>query len=141
MRIFTKLRGLMLFVALLFASGLAMAGDLNGNWSGEADAIYPNGDILSGLLFDGAIYQQENSGLFYGTFTYTIPDVGEISGELTGHLESSGDFSALLSVALGPGGPQAVAVLEGKLTGNKIVATIRDFSDGTTSRLEARRQR
>lgn len=142
MKISTIFRGMLVPVLLLATASVAIAGDLNGIWRGEAEAIYPNGDSLAGLQFDGTIYQQEESGLFYGSFTYTLPGLGQISGAITGYIARGGEFSGLLSAFLSEGDPPtAVALVDGKLTGNKITATTRDFSDGTTSLLKASRVR
>lgn len=135
------LRTLFVPVVLMLASGIAGAAGLDGNWSGTADAIYPDGTVVAGINFDGTVNQDPSwEGLFQGNFIFTIPSVGATSGLVTGFIGADGKFSGLLSVVLTAGDPPvAVAVVEGKLSGNRITATTRDFSDGTTSVLWASR--
>jgi hypothetical protein len=139
----TGLRALLVPLALLLSGGLAAAADLDGNWAGTADAIYPDGTVVAGINFDGTVNQDPSwNGLFQGSFTFTIPSVGATTGLVTGFIGADGKFSGLLSVILSAGDPPvAVAVVEGKLSGNRITATTRDFSDGTTSVLWAFRVR
>lgn len=143
MTVINGLRALLVPLALLLSSGLAVAAGLGGNWSGTADAIYPDGTVVAGINFDGVVNQDPSwKGLFQGNFTFTIPSVGATTGLVTGFIGADGEFSGLLSVVLAEGEPPvAVAVVEGKLAGNRITATTRDFSDGTTSVLWASRVR
>ena len=142
MKILTTVRGLLLLAVFSATAALAAPNGLNGDWNGSAEAIYPNGDCVAGLLFDGTINQEPGSGLFYGNFTYTVPGIGQISGVFTGYVDNGGKVSGLLSVVMGESEPpMAVATVEGKLKGNKLVAVTRDFSDGTTSILTAYRMR
>lgn len=142
MKILTTVRGLLLLAVFSATAALAAPNGLNGDWNGSAEAIYPNGDRVAGLIFDGTINQEPGSGLFYGNFTYTLPGFGQIAGVVTGFVGNGGKVSGLLSAVLDEGEPPvAVATVEGKLKGNKLVAVTRDFSDGTTSILTAYRVR
>lgn len=142
MKILTSVRGLLLLAVFSATIALAAPNGLNGDWNGSAEAIYPDGTRVAGLIFDGMINQEAGSGLFYGSFTYTLPGIGQISGVITGYIGDDGELSGLLSLVPAPGAtPIAVATAEGKLKGNKIVAVTRDFSDGTTSILTAYRVR
>jgi hypothetical protein len=142
MKIAMTVRGSLLLTVFYVTMALAAPNGLNGDWSGSAEAIYPDGTQVAGLLFDGSINQEPGSGLFQGSFTYTIPGMGQISGVVTGFMDKGGTLTGLLSVVPDEGEPPvAVATVQGKLTGNKIFAVICDFSDGTTSTLTAYRVR
>ena len=141
MKTLTTISGLLLLAVFSATIALADPNGLDGAWSGSSESIYPTGDRVTGVLFDGIIYQESGSGLFYGEFTYTLAGVGSFAGFVTGYMDRGGTLTGLLSLDLGNDEIKAVATVEGQLTGNKIFAVTRDFSDGTTSILTAYRVR
>ena len=141
------------FVLTFFIASIAIAGpaDLTGTWSGNAtskvccfDEENEELNCEDLTIFATATIVQDGN-LFYGTFeaeNYVHPCWGSIEGQqavLTGTISVDKKITGVIGVPttdypfpeLTP--IQGIGVFEGKWSGKKMKAVLRDFSDGSTT--------
>jgi len=121
---------LTLIFVVLFANG-AFAGPANiaGNWSGDGEAILPDGSTCEINPILGIVSQ--NDTLLNGSFEFTV-ESGDCPGGtvfFTGNISAGNRIKAVMSVE-GFGG---IGVLDAKLKGKTISGVVLDFSDGSTT--------
>jgi hypothetical protein len=119
-------------ISFIFLVNSAMAGPANiaGVWTGDGEAILPNGDICYVNPIEGTVFQKGT--LIYGTFDFTV-ESGNCPGgsgiSFTGNISAGNQIKAVLSVEDFGG----IGVLDAKLMGKKISGVLVDFSDGSTT--------
>ena len=135
--------GLILGLVLTFFIGsVAMAGpaDLTGTWSGEATSIVCCPDEnCSTVITEATATIVQDGNLFYGSFEaedYEHPCWGTITGQqavLTGTISVDKKISGVVGIPGDIGNIQGIGLFEGKWSGTKMKAVLRDLSDGSTT--------
>jgi hypothetical protein len=122
---------LTLFFGVIFAaSALAGPANIEGLWTGDGEAILPDGVKCVINSIEGDVSQ--DGTLLYGTFDFTISSGPCPGGEdipFTGNISAGNRIKALLFVP-GVGG---IGVLDAKLRGKTISGVLVDLSDGSTT--------
>ena len=134
-----KLLQALIAAGLLMAAGAVVAGKggqiASGYWEGAGQAMYPDGTIAEITLVQTLLTQEGN--FIYGEAEFTVI-VGEndpstqpaqMSGQISGN-----DITGLLGGCFAEA-PNCIGagVFEGKLSGNKLMGTVIDLSDASTS--------
>ena len=136
-------------VLTFFIGGFAIAGsaDLTGSWSGEVTSIVccPDGDddaVCTTIIIQATAHMEQDGNLFHGTFEaedYTHPCWGFIEGQeavLTGTISTDNRIYGVVGIPDGIPDVfyiQGIGIFEGKWSGKKMNAVLRDFSDGSTT--------
>ena len=130
------------FVLTFFIGSLAIAGpaDLTGTWSGQATSIVccPAGSCSSVTVEATATIVQDGN-LFSGMFQaeeYVHPCWGPIEGQqavLTGTISVDKKISGVVGIPGEMDNIQGIGLFEGKWSGKKMKAVLRDLSDGSTT--------
>jgi len=124
-----------LALGFLTVAGAAVAGKggpiITGVWAGTGQAMYVNGtsaDIVS-------VYAEliQEGKFFSGFAVFEVTVGGTQEAQMSGHI-SGNSIKGIMGFCPGPA-PECfgAAILEGKLSGNKLTGTVVDFSDGSTS--------
>jgi len=135
------------FVLTFFIVSVATAGpaDLEGTWSGEATSIVccPNnedgGVVCKTVTVGATAYMVQDGNLFYGTLEAEDsehPCWGSITDQqavLTGTISVDKKISGVMGVPGDLGNIQGIGLFEGKWSGDKMKAVLRDLSDGSTT--------
>ena len=129
-----------LFVVFVVNGAIAGSGSLVGDWVGEARAIYPDGTIFEQIPLTGKL-EDLQGGLFRGTFTFTVPGLGEVTAYATGYIRAQ-KIQGLMSVedASSLSGYSGIGVFNANLKGKKMTGVVHDFSDGSTAYFTAKKQ-
>ena len=129
----------LLALSFLFVAGAAIAGKggpiISGQWAGDGQAMYVDGTSAEIVSVTGLLSQEGN--FFHGIFEFLVK-VGDADpvmqvGQMSGHI-SGNAIKGVMGFCFEPA-PDCfgVAVMEGKLSGNKLTGTVVDLSDGSTS--------
>ena len=124
-----------LALGFLTVAGAAVAGKggpiITGVWAGTGQAMYVNGtsaDIVS-------VYAEliQEGKFFSGFAVFEVTVGGTQEAQMSGHI-SGNSIKGIMGFCPGAA-PECfgAAILEGKLSGNKLTGTVVDFSDGSTS--------
>ena len=107
----------------------------SGYWEGSGQAMYPDGTSAEITLVQTLLTQEGN--FIFGEAEFTVI-VGENepaiqAGQMSGHI-SGNDIMGLLGGCFTEA-PDCIGagVFEGKLSGNKLIGTVIDLGDGSTS--------
>ena len=132
-------------VLTFFLGGIAIAGsaDLTGSWSGEVTSIVccPDVDdaVCTTIIIQATAHMEQDGNLFHGTFEaedYTHPCWGPIEGQeavLTGTISADKRISGVVGIPGDLNNIQGIGIFEGKWSGKKMNAVLRDLSDGSTT--------
>jgi hypothetical protein len=129
----------MLAIGLMLAFAPAYAGKggpiAEGYWAGAGQAVYPDGTIADITRVEAMLFQDGN--FIYGGAEFEVI-VGDNppwvqQGQLSGYL-SGNEINGVLGGCFGPAPDCAGAgTLQGKISGNRMMGTLLDLSDGSTS--------
>ena len=128
-----------LALGFLTVAGAAVAGKggpiITGEWAGTGQAMYVDGTSAEIDSVFAELYQEGNFFSGYGIFDVTVGGVPQDTqfGQISGHI-SGNALKGVLGGCLEPA-PACfgAGILEGKLSGNKLIGTVVDLSDGSTS--------
>ena len=105
-----------------------------GYWEGAGQAIYPDGTAAEITRVEAMLFQDGN--FIFGDAEFEVI-VGELppvtqQGQMSGHLFGN-EIKGVLGGCFAPA-PDCLGAgtFEGKLSGNRMVGTIMDLSDGST---------
>lgn len=128
-----------LALSFLFVAGSAVAGKggpiISGHWEGVGQAMYVDGTSAEITSVSADLFQEGN--FFSGIAVFEVTVGGDVQptqiAQMSGHISGNaikGVLGGCLSTA-----PDCLgaAILEGKLSGNKLSGTVVDLSDGSTS--------
>ena len=124
----------------LLTAGSAVAGKggpiITGVWAGAGQAMYVDGTSAEIVSVFAELYQEGNFFSGLAVFEVTVGGVPQPTqfAQMSGHISGN----AVTGVLGGCEGPApdycfGAAILEGKLSGNKLSGTVVDLSDGSTS--------
>ena len=127
----------LLALSILAAAAFAAKGGpiISGVWVGSGQAIYMDGTTAEIVVDLVSIYQEGN--FIYGDSQFTVTvgdgDPQTLPGQLSGYIQGNalkGIFGGCITEA-----PNCVgaAIFEGKISGNTLIGTVIDLSDGSTS--------
>ena len=135
----------LLALSFLFVTGTTVAGKggpiITGIWAGAGQVMYVDGTSAE-IVSVSAVLDQEGK-FFYGVaeFEVTVGGVEQPTqiAQMSGHIRGNA-IKGVMGACLEPA-PDCfgVAVIEGKLSGNKLRGTVVDLSDGSTSVIILRR--
>jgi hypothetical protein len=134
-----KFRFLTILVAsLLLAAGSAAAGNggpsISGTWVGDGEAMYVDGTSATIVMVAAELEQDGN--FFYGVGQFDVEIGGQLIsqfGQMSGYISGNAVKGIMGGCFTLPPDCAGAAVLEGKLSGNKMTGTVVDFSDGSVS--------
>lgn len=127
-------------VFALFVSHTAVAGvpNLMGGWSGQGTSILPDGSMATSEI--SLCIERQEGGLFSGSaisFNTYFPgepaQVQPVCG--TGYIATDKRVTASFTPPVGSVEIPAMALFDGKWTGNRLSGVVRDPSDGATSEI------
>lgn len=134
------------FVLTFFIVSVATAGpaDLTGTWSGEATSIVccpndENGVDCETVTVGATACMVQDGNLFYGTLEAEDsehPCWGPITDQqavLTGTISVDKKISGVMGVPGDLGNIEGIGLFEGKWSGDKMKAVLRDLSDASTT--------
>ena len=130
-----------LALGFLTVAGAAVAGKggpiITGEWAGTGQAMYVDGTSAEIDSVFAGLYQEGNFFSGFAFFDVTVggvpqpQQVAQISGYISGNA-IKGVLGGCIPPAIAPN-CEGAAILEGKLSGNKLTGTVVDLSDGSTS--------
>ena len=131
-----KFLKILVAAVFLLAAGSAVAGKggpiITGVWAGSGQAMYVDGTSAEIVSVYAELIQEGN--FFSGFAVFEVTVGGTQFAQMSGHI-SGNAVTGVLGVCEGPAPDYCfgAAILEGKLSGNKLSGTIVDLSDGSTS--------
>jgi hypothetical protein len=136
-----KFLKILVAAVFLLAAGSAVADKggpiITGVWAGAGQAMYVDGTSAEIVSVFAELYQE---GYFFSglaVFEVTVGGVPQLPqfAQMSGHISGNaikGVLGGCIPPAIAPNCAGA-AILEGKLSGNKLSGTVVDLSDGSTS--------
>jgi len=129
----------LLALSFLFVAGTALAGKggpiISGHWEGVGQAMYVDGTPAE-ITFVSADLSQEGN-FFSGLAVFDVTVGGEVQptqiAQMSGHISGNAIKGVLGGCFTTAPDCLGAAILEGKLSGNKLKGTVVDLSDGSTS--------
>jgi len=132
-----KFLKILVAAVFLLAAGSAVAGKggpiITGVWAGSGQAMYVDGTSAEIVSVYAELIQEGN--FFSGFAVFEVTVGGTQFAQMSGHISGN----AVTGVLGGCEGTApdyycvGAAILEGKLSGNKLSGTVVDLSDGSTS--------
>ena len=130
---------LILALSFLFVAGTAVAGKggpiISGHWDGAGQVMYVDGTPAEITYVSADLSQDGNFFSGVAVFEVTVGDVVQPTqiAQMSGHISGNAIKGVLGGCLTTAPDCLGAAFLEGKLSGNKLIGTVVDLSDGSTS--------
>jgi len=130
---------LILALSFLFVAGTAVAGKggpiISGNWEGTGQAMYVDGTSAEITFVSADLSQEGNFFSGIAVFEVTVDVVVQPTqfAQMSGHISGNAIKGVLGGCLTTAPDCLGAAILEGKLSGNRLTGTVVDLSDGSTS--------